>query len=167
MVEFKSLDFSRLQDIDLNYASQASIPEDKSDMFLVCAVYYIFDLPSVIRYTGVNYTATHQDVEYIVDTLTSVSFDELLVNEIKRLMPVGFPAYLNAYSSQENCITFARYDNHTTITKNIAKVCKAIHNETKHCYNIPFPRWAIPLCPNIHLTSQGLLVKPGKKDRML
>ena len=52
-------------------------------------------------------------------------------------------------------------------TKKIAKVLNAINNETRHCYVIPFPRWIILLCPNIHLTPQGILIKQGKKDRMV
>ena len=86
-------------------------------MFLACDIHYKFDLLSVIRYTGGNYTAVHQDVEDIIDTLTSAGCDELLVNEIKRIMSVGCPAYLNAYSSQEKIQVFARYGNHTTIIK--------------------------------------------------
>ena len=167
MVTLQDLDFSPLQETDTTYASQQVVPQHKSDMFLACAIHYNFDLPSVIRYTGGNYTAAHQDVEAIVSTLTSAGCDQQLMDEVQRIMTIGCPAYLNAESSQANFEAFAKYGNHTTITKNIAKVLKAINNETRHCYVIPFPRWIIPLCPNIHLTPQGLLIKPGKKDRMV
>ena len=62
MIKFKSLDFSPPQDIDLNYVSQTSVPADKSDMFLECAINYKLDLPSVIRYMGDNSTSAHQDI---------------------------------------------------------------------------------------------------------
>ena len=75
MVKFKSLDFSPLQDIDPNYASQISVPADKSYMFLACAIHYNFDIPSIIRYMGDNYTAVHQDVDDIVDTLTLAGYN--------------------------------------------------------------------------------------------
>ena len=80
-------------------------------------------------------------------------------------MLVDCPAYLNAHSYQENFQAFAKYGNHTIMTKNIANVLNNIYNETKHYYTIPFSRWSILLCPNIHLTP--ILIKPGKKDRMI
>ena len=72
MENFKSLDFSTQQNIDLNYASETSVPPDKSDMFLACAISYNFDLPYVMRYTGGNYIVSHQNVEDIVGTFESV-----------------------------------------------------------------------------------------------
>ena len=136
-------------------------------MFLACAIHYNFDLPSVIRYTGGNYAAAHQDVEDILDTLISAGCDKSLVNEIRGIIPIDYPVYLNTYFSQGNFLAFAKHGNHTTITKNVAKVLKKLNNETKHCYAIMFPKWFIPLYPNIHLTPQGLLIKPGRNDRML
>ena len=88
MVKFKSLDFSPLQDVNLSYVSQTSIPTDKTDIFLACDIHYNFNLPSIIRYIGGNYTTAHQDIEDIVDTLPSAGYNELLVNEIKRIMLV-------------------------------------------------------------------------------
>ena len=70
-------------------------------MFLACAIHYNFDLPPVIRYTGVNYIPIHQDVYEIVTTLTSACCNEYLVNEINRITSVSCPTYLNTYSSQE------------------------------------------------------------------
>ena len=101
MVKFKSLDFSPLQVIDLNYASQTSVPTDKADMFLACDIHYKFDLLSIIKYTGGNYTAAHQDVDDIVATITSDGCNKSLVNKIKRIMSVGCPTYLNEYSSKK------------------------------------------------------------------
>ena len=76
MIKFKSLDYLPLHDVDLKYASQTSVPADKSDMFLLCVIHYNFDLPSVIRYTYSSYTAAQQDVDDIVATLTSANFNE-------------------------------------------------------------------------------------------
>ena len=114
MVTFKSLDFSPLQDIDLNYASQASIPANKSDMFLVFVIHYNFDLPSVIRYMGENYTAASQDVEDIAGTLTSAGFDESVVNKIKRIVVIGrsFGTVLKVPRRSLGCRIFEMYSHH-------------------------------------------------------
>ena len=167
MVSLRNLDFSPLQEIDKDYINQSSVPSKKTDMFLACALFYNLDLASVIRYTGGNYTAAHQDVDAITSQLTSAQCDPSLVAEIRRILTVGCPAYFNAESSNENFKLFFQHGNHSTIATNIAKVMKTINKETQHCYVIPFPRWLARLCPNIHLTPQGLLIKAGKKDRMI
>ena len=152
MVKFKSLDFSLLHDADLNYVLQTSVSTYKAGIFLACAIHYKFELPSVIRFKCGNYTSAYQDVDDIIATLTSDGCNKSLVNKIKRIMSVDYSVHLNAYSSQENFQAFSKYGNHTTIINDILKILHVINNETKHCYDIPFPRWIITLCPNIHLT---------------
>ena len=68
-VKFKSLDLLPLQDIKFDYASQTSVPVDKSDIFLARAIRYNYYLPSIIRYTETNYVVAHQYVPDIVATL--------------------------------------------------------------------------------------------------
>ena len=38
--------------------------------------------------------------------------------------------------------------------------------ENKHAYVMPFPSWIVRFIPNLHLTPQGLVIKPGKNDRL-
>ena len=59
------------------------------------------------------------------------------------------------------------YGNHGSIVKHIRKVMKTITKETNKCYCIPFPQWIKRYCPNLHLTPQGLVVQPGKNDRLI
>ena len=109
MVSLRNLDFSPLQEIDKDYINQSSVPSKKTDMFLACALFYNLDLASVIRYTGGNYTAAHQDVDAITSQLTSAQCDPSLVAEIRRILTVGCPAYFNAESSNENFKLFFQH----------------------------------------------------------
>ena len=136
-------------------------------MFTTCAIHYNFDLSSVIRFTGGNYTNAHLNAESIINTLSSAGCDQKLMDELKIIPTAGCPAYFNATSSQENFDVFHQYGKHSTITKNIAKVMKTMNKEVQHSFVIPFPDWVIPLCPNIHLTPNGILVKLGKNDRLI
>ena len=54
---------------------------------------------------------------------------------------LGYPSYFNAYLLQYIFETFAKYSNYTAIANKITNVLKAAHNETRHCYVIPLPRW--------------------------
>ena len=82
-------------------------------------------------------------------------------------MTIGCPAYFNAESSLDNFKAFLEYGNHSSITQHIATVAKTMTKEYRHCYVIPFPGWISRLCPHLHLTPQGILLKPGKNPRMI
>ena len=104
MVKFKDLDFSPLQTPDLDYLTQTSIPQDRVDMFTACAIHYDFDLSSVIRFTGGNYTNAHLKAESILAQLAAAGCDPNLMNELKRVISEGCPSYFNATSTQETLI---------------------------------------------------------------
>ena len=64
-------------------------------------IHYNFDLSSVIRFIGGNYTNVNLKVEYMLGTLSDTECDHKLVDELKRIMTVGCPAYFNASSSNK------------------------------------------------------------------
>ena len=132
MVKFKDLDSTPLQQIDLNYKAQTSIPQERVDMFTACAIHYNFDISSVIRYTCGNYTNAHLKVESIIATLSSAGCDKKLMDELQRILTKGSPVYFNASSTQENFKVFAQHRKRSTIAKNIAKVMKTINKQTKY-----------------------------------
>lgn len=167
MVRLRHTDFSDLRIVDTEYATRTSIPDVRVKQFLTCAIYYNFDLASVIRYTGGNYTASHLDVDNIVDKLRNLGFDETVLGDLHRSLTVGCPAYFNAESSLKNFNAFLKYGNHSSIIQHFATVAKTMTKECNHSYVIPFPRWIARLCPNLHLTPQGMLVKPEKKPRLI
>ena len=73
IARLKDIGFSPLQEVDLDCAKQTSIPQHRFDMFTTCAIHYNFDLSSVIRYTGGNYTNVHLKVESILKTLSMLA----------------------------------------------------------------------------------------------
>eukprot|EP00957_Ditylum_brightwellii_P180347 13738866-Ditylum_brightwellii.AAC.1 len=42
-----------------------------------------------------------------------------------------------------------------------------MNKEDRNCYLIPLPRWMTRFIPHLHVTPQGLIVKPGKNDRLV
>ena len=75
-------------------------------MFTACAIYYNFDLSSVIRSTGGNYANTHLQVESILATLSTHGCDQQIMAELKMIVTLGWPDYFNASSTQENFESF-------------------------------------------------------------
>ena len=136
LVELKSVDFLPLQEVDTNYKSYTSIPSDKVKMFLACALFYNFDLASVIRFTGGNYTASHLDVDAILHKLREIGLQDDIYQHIKRALTIGCPAYFNAESSLDNFKAFLEYGNHSSIKQHIETVAKTMTKEYRHCYVI-------------------------------
>eukprot|EP00957_Ditylum_brightwellii_P010895 825580-Ditylum_brightwellii.AAC.1 len=64
-------------------------------------------------------------------------------------------------------LTYWRYDNHSTLEKNVDKVRKVMNKEDRNYYLIPFPCWMPRFIPHIHVTPQGLIIKPEKNDRLV
>ena len=42
-----------------------------------------------------------------------------------------------------------------------------MNKENKHNYLLPLPCWLARFIQNLHLTPQGLVIKPGKNDRLV
>ena len=59
------------------------------------------------------------------------------------------------------------YGNHVSFDKNIDKVLKAINQDEKNNYIIPFPKILTRFIPDFHLTPQGILIKLGENTRLI
>lgn len=166
LVDLVDVPFQNLCKPDLHYKSHKSIPQDRVDWFTACAFFYNFDMPSVIRFVGGNYTASYRDVSTIIQQLKECgNCDDHLLQEIQRVFTVGCPPEFVAESSQTNFLTYLNYGNHSSAEKNSSKLLKAMVKEASRHYIMPFPDWFARFAPNVHLTPQGLLQKPGKNDR--
>eukprot|EP00957_Ditylum_brightwellii_P130483 9954609-Ditylum_brightwellii.AAC.1 len=47
------------------------------------------------------------------------------------------------------------------------KIRKVMNKEDRKCYLIPLPCWMTRFFPHLHVTSQGLIIKPGKNERLV
>ena len=95
----------------------------------------------------------------IVDTET--------YNDIARILTLGCPAHINAHFAHDQVAAYRRYGNHSSIDCNPALVTKAMSKEDAR-ENIFTVNRALGLfVPHINYTPQGILVKPGKKDRLI
>eukprot|EP00957_Ditylum_brightwellii_P156554 11915331-Ditylum_brightwellii.AAC.1 len=47
------------------------------------------------------------------------------------------------------------------------KVRKVINKEDSNCYLIPIPCWMMRFIPHMHVTPQGLIIKPVENDRLV
>lgn len=162
----KNTDFRDINIPDPNYMDQAEITQEKKFKFLAAALYYDFHLGSVMRYAGENYTGEFRNIEYIMSQIRGIAPDEICDN-VEKLLKVGAPHEMYGHSTYENFKTYKDYGNHKSILLKPEKIKKVMNKENKYCYAMAFPAWIARFVPNMHLTPQGLVVKPGKNDRLI
>ena len=78
--EYKSVDFSELQEYDLDYASQTEIPDNRIKLFMACLFHFDLSVANVMRYVGKNYTGAYRNVEASVEKMRGLINDDLLAH---------------------------------------------------------------------------------------
>ena len=111
----KTVDFSTLKNLILNFSEQKHISSSRVKQFLAVALYYDLDLPTVIRSLRGNYTSEYRDISSIFKALRASNWDEVIISDIKRTLLTGCPNKMKASSTHSNFLEFMRYGNHTTV----------------------------------------------------
>ena len=160
------IDFSTLFHADPEWESQTAIPFAKKMKLLACSIYFNFNIPQMIRYLGGQYTGDDRDVPTILNNIRHIIPADTL-SHIERILTTGAPAEFMGESSVENFLDYWRYGNHKSVEHNKLKIEKVMNKEDKHRYLIPLPCWIARFIPNLHITPQGLIIKPDKNDRLV
>ena len=160
------IDFSSIAEEDYNWNSQEKIPDEMNKKFLAAAIYYDFRLGNIMRFAGNNYTAEYRDVPTLMKKLDGIAPD-YLKKQIKDLFEIGAPTKMMGHSSRENFKRYYDYGNHASVLKNPELIEKALNKEHKYKYVMCFPGWISRFVPHLHVTPQGIVIKPGKKDRII
>ena len=150
-----------------NFNEQKIIATSRVKKFLVTALHYHLDLPTVIRSLGGNYTGEYGNTSSTLKALQATHCDELVISDFKYTLLAGCPNKMNASSSYTNFYEFKRYGNHTTIKKRLDQVMQTLNKENRNQYFLLFPNWSVPFFKNIHLTPPGLLSKPDKNGMLI
>lgn len=164
MERVAEIDFTPLRNIDEKYDEYTEIPDSYLQQYTACAIYYDFHMGSVMRYMGNNYINAHIDVEEVEKRCRGIVPDKVL-DDLIRLFTFGSPAYINGESTRKNFYDYWKYGNHSTVEKDMKKMIKTLLKEFKNQWMIPLPCWVARFVPHGHITPEGLVQKPHKKDR--
>jgi len=163
---FKTLDFRPLSRPNSDFKSQTTIPFLKRMQFLACILHYNFHAGSVFRFLKNNHTNAHINPKKLHNELTGI-LPPHINNYLYRALKVGAPSKINAHSSRKNFLDYLKYGNHKSIDTNLPLVKKALNKEDKHDFVMHFPAWVARFVPNLHLSPEGILIKPNKNDRIV
>jgi len=162
----KNLDFRPLSSFNLDYDSQKSIPFVRRMQFLACILHYNFHAGSVFRYLGNNHTNAHINPDQLFKELQNIVPPDIN-SYLHRALKIGAPSKINGHSPRHNFLNYLQYGNHKSITMNTPLVSKALNKEDKHNFVMHFPAWIARFVYNLHLSPEGILVKPNKNDRIV
>ena len=163
----RNIEFMDLKNPIKDYANQNSINTTRIQKMLAAVFWYNLDIPTVIRFLGNNYTGEYRDINKTLQMLRDTKCDLQVIKELERLFSIGAPNKFNASSTHKNYLDYFRYGNHSSILKDIDKTLKAMNKEDRNQFLIPLPSWIARFIRHSHLTPQGLLIKPGKNDRLI
>ena len=166
ILHLKYLDFRPLSSFNLDYDLQKSIPFDRRMQFLACILHYNFHPGSVFRYLGNNHTNAHINPDQLFKELQNIVPPEINAY-LHRALKIGAPSKINGHSPRNNFLNYLHYGNHKSITMNTPLVSKALNKEDKHNFVMHFPAWIARFIYNLHLSPEGILVKPNKNDRIV
>ena len=162
MERYENVDFSRLREYDLDYASRDEIPQERINMFMACLFRYDLSVANVYRYAGNNYTAGYRNMLKQIASIQGM-VDEDLITQYIRVMTVGAPSHFNAESTRENAMLHWREGNHPSIAKNMDLVMKAMTKLEKHNFVIPIRSWIARFVPHIFFTPHHILTNKGNR----
>ncbi len=164
--EYKNIDFSKLREYDLDYASQTEIPDNRIKLFMACLFHFDLSVANVMRYVGKNYTGAYRDVEASVERMRGLVDDDLLAH-YARVMTFGAPSHFVAEATRENTLLHWRKNNHPSIMQDLDKTVKAMNKLEQHKFAIVLRSWIARFVPHIFFTPHHILKKAGKKDRLI
>ncbi len=167
IIQFATVDFTPLRIRDRNRSNQKVIPANRTVMRSALLIHYCGDVATCVRYVGgllIGYP--YRDHRVILPRIKNIVDDETN-SDIARILILGCPASINAHFSRTQVEAYRRYGNHKTIQSNPGLMEKAMTKEDArdNIYTV-YQDLAI-FVPHINYTPQGLLVKPGKKDRLI
>ena len=164
--KFESVDFSTLSTINTAYKDQLEIPLLRKQKFIAAILHYNFRLSTVVRFLGNNYTNGHLNPTTLARRLHhKVPGD--IIKYIIRALTIGAPSKISGHSTTKNFWDYKRYGNHASILSKPNLVHKAMNKEERNNYAFPLPSWMARFLYNFHLSPEGIIVKEGKKDRII
>ena len=161
------IDFIDIREPIKDYAEQKEIKISRIQKMLAASFHYNLDIPTLIRFLGNNYTGEYRDVDSTMKILRDTNCNPRIINDLHRIFTVGCLNKMNAHSTHTNFRRFLKYGNHSSMDKDIGKTQKVMNKEDKNQFLIPLPNWLARFIRDLHVTPQGLIVKPEKNDRLV
>jgi hypothetical protein len=160
------VNFMSLRDPVLDYASHTLIAPTRVRLLTACAVHYDLDFGLVTCYLGGKYTAEWHDVKEILSLSEPFVTPEVL-SQMERVLTTGCPLHFNWEEEAANKRAFVSRCNLPSIAQHDELVAKTLTKEVCNSHLIPMAWWVCTCSPWGRHVAQNILIKPGKKPRLI
>ncbi len=160
------VDFTSLKDPVLDYASHTSIAPTRVRLLTACAVQYDLDFGLVTPYLSGKYTVEWRDVKEIL-SLSEPFVTPKVLSQMERILTTGYPLYFNWEEDTANKCTFVSRRNLPSVAQHDELVAKMLTKEVRNSHLIPMARWVCTCLPWGRHVPQNILIKLGKKPRLI
>jgi len=165
IIRWMNVDFTSLKQLRIGYESQEVIDPHRVEMANALMVHCGLDPGKAVRYLGSEYTGENRDVHTILSRIRDHVEDEDY-KHIRRILLTGAPFEFTYEEPLANKIEMIRRGNSAAFEQNLPLVQKAINKEDKFSHLVPLDMQICTFSPHCRVTSQCLIQKAGKTDRL-
>ncbi len=160
------VDFTPLQDPRLGYEQQDHINPYCVEMASAAMIHFGLDPGKFVRFLSGKYTGQHWDVHCTLDAIQDhVTSDDY--SHIKQILLDGCPAQLTFKEPLSNKLEFISCGHSKRFVENPQLVQKTMNKEDRYSHLVPMDLLLCKLSPYLHHTTQSIIIKDGKNDRIV
>jgi hypothetical protein len=134
-------------------------------MVSAAMIHFGLDPGKLVRWLGGEYMGARRDVGHtLTEVRDHVSAEDF--NHMKRILMYGSPSELTFDEPLANKSLMIKRGNSKSFNKNQALVIKTMNKEERYSHILPMDELLCTVSPYCLHTTQTLVIKPGKNDRL-
>ena len=164
--ELLNYNFSELRHERIGYDAQAEIQEHRIKMATAGMIHYGLHPGMFVRYVGGEYVAESRDIEQILRDISPYVSEED-ANHVRRILTHGCPSKLEFMESSSQKQQTIKRGNQRTIDDYPDIVKESMNKLERNSQVIAIKHWVLHFSPYLRHTPQSMVLKVGKKPRMV
>lgn len=165
VLRWLTIDFTPLREHRYSYDSQLTIDPHRVEMANAAMVHFGLDPGKFVRWIGGEYTGQSRDVAFALAQVAPHIHPNDLAH-MRRILLDGCPAELRFHEPLSNKLSMIRRGNSKAFNENPDLVLKTMNKEDRYSHLIPLDTALCLFSPYCRHTTQTLVMKPGKADRL-
>ena len=165
VLRWLTIDFTPLREHRCGYDSQLTIDPHRVEMANAAMVHFGLDPGKFVRWIGGEYTGQSRDVAFALAQAAPHVHPEDLAH-MRRILLDGCPAELRFHEPLSNKLLMIHRGNSKAFNENPDLVLKTMNKEDRYSHLIPLDTALCLFSPYCRHTTQTLVMKPGKADRL-
>ena len=164
--ELLNYDFSELRHARIGYESQTEIQQHRVNMATAGMIHYGLHPGMFICYVGGEYVAESRNVKQLLKNISPhVSTED--AEHVRRILTQGCPSRFDFMESSSQKMQIIRRGNQKTIQDYPDIVSESMNKLERNSQVIPIKRWVLYFSPYLRHTPQSMVLKEGKKPRLV